>query len=155
MKGSPVRVRASALKKPAGNRGFLRGGLSGSPTCRVYKIAVRVYRDPERTKLAFGFTDLDIDVTEADNRWALTQVVRLLSAAEGGKELHRAELKSVMAELANDEPALQLARTGASLGIATAIAAELAPALEENHDLDRQELLIEIERLFERRLGLS
>jgi hypothetical protein len=69
--------------------------------------------------------------------------------------LHRAELKSVMAELANDEPALQLARTGASLGIATAIAAELAPALEENHDLDRQELLIEIERLFERRLGLS
>jgi hypothetical protein len=99
--------------------------------------------------------NVDVQVTEADNRWALTQVVRLLAAAEGGPDVHQKELQSVMAELAQQPPMIQLARTVALVGIATAVAAELAPAFEEKLELHRVELLPHIERLFEQRLGLS
>lgn len=50
---------------------------------------------------------------------------------------------------------IQLARSAALVGIATAVAAELAPAFEEKLGFDRVELLPHIERLFELRLGLS
>lgn len=95
-----------------------------------------------------------MNVTPADNRWALTEVMRLLAAWDGGEEPHRAQLVETMTELANEEVPVQLARTLALAAILTTVASTFADIASEEMEVSRRDLLARLEQELERRYGL-
>lgn len=93
-------------------------------------------------------------VRKQDHRWALTTTMRLLSASQGGEGQYREQLGIIVNELANEEPATRSARTWALVSILGTIADGLADQLEQDHGVQRQDLLSGLERGFEESLGL-